>query len=475
MPARAVELHGIRPDALPAQDHLVLRRRLGMLAAALISAVQPRLYRSQASIQIQGINENFLNLRDVFPTAAPSADNAVYVQTQAEMLQQDSLLELVVESSTSRTGPNTSGHRPLGAPAGLTAVASVRTAAEELKRNIQVSASRTSSIIRILAQARDPQLAALLANTLAQTFIEQSIEARQRSAQQTYASLSRDLAEIRKKALKSAGRARRLWPRLRRNPWNGRIPQAPRGFVPVRLDVTLRRSRWQPSILRSHVAARRRSQPRLHRPPVQYPPRRPRPAAIPSFQTESAAQPRHGDLRRPHAGSRICHAPRADQLCAARSRRSGRVPHATRTRRHSQGREVEAATARPSQPAKQQTARRTRLPGAASIRCLGVLPRHPRLHPLRRPSRRTSAGPGDHQFASQRRQDHRRQQPGNRPGRNRQQGPADRWRPPPSAPAPGLRSNQQLGLERRLAREERHRRSSRSKRSSKRPPSPVSA
>jgi receptor protein-tyrosine kinase len=79
----------------------------------------------------------------------------------------------------------------------------VRTAAEELRRNIQVTASRTSSIIRITAEARDPQLAALLANTLAQTFIEQSIEARQRSAQQTYASLSRDLAEIRKKALKS--------------------------------------------------------------------------------------------------------------------------------------------------------------------------------------------------------------------------------------------------------------------------------
>ena len=68
-----------------------------MLAAALFSAVQPRLYRSQASIQIQGVNENFLNLRDVFPTAAPSADNAVYVQTQAEMLQQDALIEQVVE------------------------------------------------------------------------------------------------------------------------------------------------------------------------------------------------------------------------------------------------------------------------------------------------------------------------------------------------------------------------------------------
>jgi receptor protein-tyrosine kinase len=180
---------------------------LGMLAAALISALQPRLYRSQASIQIQGINENFLNLRDVFPTAAPSADNAVYVQTQAEMLQQDSLLELVVEKLHLQDRPEYQGSAGFWSaprrPAGESASASVRTAAEELKRNIQVAASRTSSIIRIVAQARDPHLAALLANTLAQTFIEQNIEARQRSAQQTYASLSRDLAEIRKKVLRS--------------------------------------------------------------------------------------------------------------------------------------------------------------------------------------------------------------------------------------------------------------------------------
>jgi receptor protein-tyrosine kinase len=175
---------------------------LGVLLAALLSALQPRLYRSQAAIQIQGVNENFLSLRDVFPTSSPGADNAVYVQTQAEMLQQDSLLETVVEKLRLQDRPEYQGRSTFWnpRPAGT---ASVRTAAEELRRNIQVTASRTSSIIRIVAEAQDPRLAALLANTLAQTFIEQSIEARQRSAQQTYASLSRDLAEIRKKILKS--------------------------------------------------------------------------------------------------------------------------------------------------------------------------------------------------------------------------------------------------------------------------------
>src|SRR5215467_16225071 len=68
----------------------------GIVADALITVCQPRKYQSQASLQIQGVNENFLNLRDIYPAAAPSADNAVYVQTQAEMLQQDALIQQVV-------------------------------------------------------------------------------------------------------------------------------------------------------------------------------------------------------------------------------------------------------------------------------------------------------------------------------------------------------------------------------------------
>src|SRR6516225_7222247 len=70
---------------------------IGMVLAAIITLLQPRLYQSHAAVQIQGINENFLNLRDIYPTAAPSGDNAVYVQTQAEMLRQDALIQQVVK------------------------------------------------------------------------------------------------------------------------------------------------------------------------------------------------------------------------------------------------------------------------------------------------------------------------------------------------------------------------------------------
>src|SRR5437868_13430018 len=179
----------------------------GIVVAALISAALPRIYGSQASIQIQGVNDNFLNLRVIYPTAAPSADNAVYVQTQADMLQQDALIEEVVrklhldERREFRSGSSTwDTFRPVGGGINLL-VSAARTAFEEVKKNLRILPSRGSSIIRIVCEARDPQLAADIANTLAQTFIEQSIETRRRSAQQTHTALSLALEELRKKLL----------------------------------------------------------------------------------------------------------------------------------------------------------------------------------------------------------------------------------------------------------------------------------
>jgi succinoglycan biosynthesis transport protein ExoP len=181
----------------------------GIIAATLFSIAQPRVYQSQASIQIQGINENFLNLRDIYPNAAPSADNAVYVQTQAEMLQQDALIQQVVRKLRLDERPEYRSAASLwdrlrpSSDSAYVPGSAVRNAVEQVKKNLQIASSRTSSMIRIVCRARDPQLAADLANTLAQTFIEQGIEARQRSAQQTFASLSRDLDELRKKALRA--------------------------------------------------------------------------------------------------------------------------------------------------------------------------------------------------------------------------------------------------------------------------------
>lgn len=181
----------------------------GILAASLISLAQPRWYRSEAAIEIQGTNENFLNTRDIYPTVASSADSSgIYVQTQAEILQQNALIEQVVKKlhletrQEFRRAPHFwDKFRQL--TGGDPASTDIHNAADIVKNNLTIVPSRASRIIRIICDARDPQVAADVANSLAQTFIDQNIFARHHAAQQTYASLRLQLAELKNQLVKS--------------------------------------------------------------------------------------------------------------------------------------------------------------------------------------------------------------------------------------------------------------------------------
>jgi len=179
------------------------------LAAALISLAQPRLYRSEASLEIQGVNEDFLNARNIYPTVASSSDSGTYIQTQAEALQQDALNEQVVKKLRLAEQPEFAHGLSvwpkfgrLGG-SGLASVPNLQNAVEIVKKNLKVVSSRTSRIIQIIYDGRNPQLAADVANTVAQTFIEQSIEVKQRAAQQTHTLLSRQLDVLKNNLLRS--------------------------------------------------------------------------------------------------------------------------------------------------------------------------------------------------------------------------------------------------------------------------------
>ena len=161
---------------------------VGVVIAALATAFQPRMYQSRASIQILGLNENFLSLRDIYPTTVPGADNVVYIQTQAEILRQDSLVEHVIEELRLDQHPEFRNSSKI---------------LDQVRNHVQIVLSRGSSIIQIVCESRDPKLAAELANTLAQTFIDQSVEARQRSARETQASLSLERAALGKRLAES--------------------------------------------------------------------------------------------------------------------------------------------------------------------------------------------------------------------------------------------------------------------------------
>jgi uncharacterized protein involved in exopolysaccharide biosynthesis len=76
---------------------LILIVFLGLLTSLLLTLLQTPTYQARASIEIQNLNENFLNMRNVSPTSdegasyAPGSD----LETLARILQSESLLDRV--------------------------------------------------------------------------------------------------------------------------------------------------------------------------------------------------------------------------------------------------------------------------------------------------------------------------------------------------------------------------------------------
>jgi receptor protein-tyrosine kinase len=156
---------------------------LGIIAAAAVTTVQPRVYQARAAIEIQPFNEAFLDLRDIYPAAASNVDAPTYLQTQTELLQQDTLLEQVARKLGLEGRPEYRGAQGI---------------VPRLRQDLRISPVRNSRVIQIAADARTAPLAADIANGLARAFIDQGIRERQANAWQTYQALQPQLDELRR-------------------------------------------------------------------------------------------------------------------------------------------------------------------------------------------------------------------------------------------------------------------------------------
>jgi succinoglycan biosynthesis transport protein ExoP len=161
---------------------LLVATALGIAAAAAVGSLQPAVYRSRVAIEVDGLNDNFLDLHNVYPAVAPAPDVVSLLQTHAELLQQDALLQQVAHKLHIERRPEYMGPE---------------TIAERLREDIRVEPGRNSRILQIVCDAREPVLAAAICNTLAEAGIENAIATRQRAARDTYESLQPRLDELR--------------------------------------------------------------------------------------------------------------------------------------------------------------------------------------------------------------------------------------------------------------------------------------
>lgn len=191
-------------SSLVAYGNLLWRRKKivlcfaagGLLLALLFSIIQTPVYRARTVLEIQDLNENFLNIQGQDPTATSGSSTAQsYIQTQINVLQSRALLEMVTDKLGMKPKPATGvlaglwRKAPADKPALLDAVAA----------HLTVRVIGETHDVEILFDSNDPRLAANFCNTLVEEFASRSREMRWDATQQTSEWLTGHLADLKTK------------------------------------------------------------------------------------------------------------------------------------------------------------------------------------------------------------------------------------------------------------------------------------
>jgi len=188
-------------DSRLAYWHIVRRHKalvgaaacLGAAVAFLLTLSEPRLYKSTTTLEIESVNQDFLNNKSVNATVetGPSGLDAD-IQTQVQILQSRALNERVREGMTEQRRPaNLQPADRLGmwrkvlkqGPPSNDQIwdEALNTAAG----TVRARSLSGNHIVDVSCDSTHPQVAADFCNRLTQEFIEQNLEARWTSAEYT--------------------------------------------------------------------------------------------------------------------------------------------------------------------------------------------------------------------------------------------------------------------------------------------------
>jgi capsular exopolysaccharide synthesis family protein len=181
---------------------------LGGLGGLLFSLPQTPIYRAHTTLEVLALNENFLNIRDVDPTASGrDSGTPYYIETQVEILRSASLIQRVVKKlQPARPAEAAPTRGPAGWRQALGWGGGQISRAEALRqaaRSVEVRPAGQTRIVRVAVESPDPKLAAEFANTLASEYLERTLEVRWQATQGTSDWLTRQLQDLKEKLQKS--------------------------------------------------------------------------------------------------------------------------------------------------------------------------------------------------------------------------------------------------------------------------------
>jgi polysaccharide biosynthesis transport protein len=183
---------------------IILATFLGGVLGFLLTLSAPRIYQASLTMEIQGINDEFLNMRNVNPTADSNASPDMDLQTHVKILQSKLLSDRARQKllqgqkrpddlrPTDRLGmwrkalnANPPAVEDLWYEAVDTAASSVRVRSAGINRIVDVSCDSTNA-----------QVAADFCNTLASEYIEQNLESRWLASERTGEWLTKQLRDL---------------------------------------------------------------------------------------------------------------------------------------------------------------------------------------------------------------------------------------------------------------------------------------
>jgi len=196
----------------------ILWRRKAQIAAFIVigvalgtaSALVMRAeYQAHTVLEVEGVNENYLNLRDLAPTVPASPYGAeAYLQTQAKILKSESLARRVGKKLKLANAPEFTGmtdnspvkfwaRNPTVPPTSERALDDK--IVKRLLDGLNVRTTMQSRIIDVSFDSSDAKLAADVANAFAEEYIAQNLEMRSRAMQRTMEWLNNQVASLKAK------------------------------------------------------------------------------------------------------------------------------------------------------------------------------------------------------------------------------------------------------------------------------------
>jgi succinoglycan biosynthesis transport protein ExoP len=193
--------------------HMVRRHQTAVAVAVVLGGIwgfcntlsEPRIYQAHATIEIQAMNDNFLDLKALTPTSdSTSMMSDSDIQTQVRIIQSGSVIRRVMDKMRARPHPanlpltdrlsawrqalgiKTPSNDDLWQEALGSAAGGLRVHSSPLNRIVDLTCDSTSGAV-----------AADFLNTLAEEYIEQNRETRWKSTEETGAWLTDQLRDLR--------------------------------------------------------------------------------------------------------------------------------------------------------------------------------------------------------------------------------------------------------------------------------------